>query len=87
MLRCSVGARNARFPASTIATSWPVRVPAYRPPKLIPCDAPLAEVVSAYLEASDFASSSRATYRRVLGELAGLGRKRKHGGPQGIRPS
>jgi hypothetical protein len=37
---------------------------------LIPCDAPLAEVVSAYLEAGDFTSSSRATYRRVLGELA-----------------
>lgn len=37
---------------------------------LIPCDAPLAEIVPAYLEASDFTSSSRATYRRVLGELA-----------------
>ncbi len=37
---------------------------------LIPRDAPLAEVVSAYLEAGDFTSSSRATYRRVLGELA-----------------
>jgi integrase len=37
---------------------------------LIPCDAPLAEVVPAYLEAGDFTSSSRATYRRVLGELA-----------------
>jgi integrase len=37
---------------------------------LIPCDEPLAEVVSAYLEAGDFTSSSRATYRRVLGELA-----------------
>ena len=30
----------------------------------------LAEVVSAYLEAGDFTSSSRATYHRVLGELA-----------------
>jgi len=37
---------------------------------LIPCDAPLAEVVSAFLAAGDFTSSSRATYRRVLGELA-----------------
>ncbi len=37
---------------------------------LIPRDAPLAEVVSAYLEAGDFTTSSRATYRRVLGELA-----------------
>ena len=37
---------------------------------LIPCDAPLAKVVSAYLEAGDLTSSSRATYRRVLGELA-----------------
>jgi hypothetical protein len=37
---------------------------------LILCDAPLAEVVSAYLEAGDFTSSSRATYHRVLGELA-----------------
>jgi integrase len=37
---------------------------------LIPCDAPLAKVVSAYLEVGDFTSSSRATYRRVLGELA-----------------
>jgi integrase len=37
---------------------------------LIPCDAPLAEVVSAYLEAGDFTSSSRATYHRVLSELA-----------------
>jgi integrase len=37
---------------------------------LIPCDAPLAEVVPTYLEAGDFTSSSRATYRRVLGELA-----------------
>jgi integrase len=37
---------------------------------LIPCDAPLAEVVSAYLEAGDLTSSSRATYRRVLGDLA-----------------
>jgi integrase/recombinase XerC/integrase/recombinase XerD len=44
---------------------------------LIPCDAPLAEVVSAYLEAGDFTASSRATYRRVLGELArDLGPKR-----------
>jgi hypothetical protein len=38
---------------------------------LIPCDAPLAEVVSAYLEAGDLTSSSRATYRRVLGEPVG----------------
>jgi integrase len=37
---------------------------------LIPCDAPLAEVVSAYLDAGDLTSSSRATYRRVLSELA-----------------
>jgi integrase len=37
---------------------------------LIPCDAPLAEVISAYLEAGDLTSSSHATYRRVLGELA-----------------
>jgi integrase len=37
---------------------------------LIPCDAPLAVVVSTYLEAGDFTSSSRATYRRVLGDLA-----------------
>src|SRR6266496_4632812 len=37
---------------------------------LIPCDAPLAKVVSAYLEAGDLTPSSRATYRRVLGELA-----------------
>jgi hypothetical protein len=37
---------------------------------LIPCDAPLAEVAPAYLEAGDFTPSSRATYRRVLGELA-----------------
>jgi integrase len=37
---------------------------------LIPCDAPLAEVVSAYLAAGDFTPSSRATYRRVLSELA-----------------
>ena len=36
---------------------------------LIPCDAPLGEVVSAYLEAGDFTPSSRATYRRVLSEL------------------
>jgi integrase len=36
---------------------------------LIPCDAPLAVVVSTYPEAGDFTSSSRATYRRVLGEL------------------
>jgi integrase len=63
MLRCSAGARNARFPASTTATSWPVRPAAYPPPMLIPRDAPLAELVSAYLEAGDFTSSSRATYR------------------------
>jgi integrase len=37
---------------------------------LIPCNAPMAEVISAYLEAGDLTSSSRATYRRVLGELA-----------------
>jgi hypothetical protein len=37
---------------------------------LIPCDAPLAEAVSAYLEAGDLTSSSRATYRRVLAALA-----------------
>jgi hypothetical protein len=44
---------------------------------LIPCDAPLAEVILAYLEAGDFTSSSRATYRRVLSELArDLGPKR-----------
>jgi hypothetical protein len=43
-LRYSAKARNARFPASTIATSWPVGTPAYPPPMLIPCDAPLAEV-------------------------------------------
>jgi hypothetical protein len=37
---------------------------------LIPCDAPLAEVILACLEAGDFTSSSRATYHRVLSELA-----------------
>src|SRR6266511_3034412 len=70
MLRYSAAARNARFRASTIDTSWAVGAPAYPPPMLIPCDAPLAEVVSAFLAAGDFTSSSRATYRRVLGELA-----------------
>jgi hypothetical protein len=33
---------------------------------LIPCDAPLAEVVTAYLETANFTNSSGATYRRVL---------------------
>jgi hypothetical protein len=37
---------------------------------LIPYDAPLAQVVSAHLEAGDFTNSSRATYRRALGQLA-----------------
>jgi hypothetical protein len=37
---------------------------------VIPCDAPLPEVILAYLEAGDFTSSSRTTYRRVLSELA-----------------